>query len=73
MGVDITYNFQEIFPALVSSISKNSVEQRSYKYENKPAPQGAGCMQSLPDKTPPTGKIHPTGKIILTFEPIMQL
>ena len=36
--------------------------------ENKPAAQAAG--QTLPDVTPPVGKIHPFRKIPVTFEPI---
>ena len=33
--------------------------------KNKPAAQAAG--QTLPDATPPVGKIHPFSKIALTF------
>ena len=29
--------------------------------------------QTLPDATPPTGKIHPFCKIAVIFEPVMQL
>ena len=28
--------------------------------------------QILPDETPPTGKNHPTTKMVVTFEPVMQ-
>ena len=37
-------------------------------YKNKPAAQTAG--QTLPDATPPVGKIHQFSKIAVTFEPI---
>ena len=29
--------------------------------------------QTLPDDTPPVGKIHPFSKIAVTFEPVQQL
>ena len=29
--------------------------------------------QTLPDATPPAGKIHPFSKIAVTFEPIQQV
>ena len=32
----------------------------------------AGCAQTLPDTTPPKGKIHPFSKTAVTFEPMMQ-
>ena len=33
-----------------------------------------GCMRRpFPDATPPIGKIHPSGKIAVTFEPILHL
>ena len=38
---------------------------------NKPATQAAG--QTLPDATPPDGKIHPLSKIAGTVEPIQRL
>ena len=38
--------------------------------ENKPAVQAAG--QTLPDATPPVGKIHPFSKIAVTFERIQR-
>ena len=37
---------------------------------NKPAAQAAG--QTLPDATPPVGKIHPFSKIAVNFEPIQR-
>ena len=37
---------------------------------NEPAAQAAG--QTLPDATPPVGKIHPHSKIPVTVEPIKQ-
>ena len=37
-------------------------------YQNKPAAHAAG--QTLPDATPPVGKIQPFSKIDVTFEPI---
>ena len=37
---------------------------------NKPAAQAAG--QTLPNATPPVGKIHPFSKIAVTFEPIQR-
>jgi hypothetical protein len=37
---------------------------------NKPAAQAAG--QTLPDATPPVGKIHPLRKIAVSFEPIQR-
>ena len=37
---------------------------------NKPAAQAAG--QTLPDATPPVGKINPFSKIAVTIEPIQQ-
>ena len=37
---------------------------------NKPAVQAAG--HTLPDATPPVGKIHTFSKITVTFEPIQQ-
>ena len=30
-------------------------------------------MQTLPDATPPVGKIHPVSKIAVTLEPIQRL
>ena len=39
-------------------------------YKNEPAAQAAG--QTLPDATPPVGKIHPFSKIAVTFEPIQR-
>ena len=38
--------------------------------KNKPAAQAAG--QTLPDATPPVGKIRPLSKIAVTFEPMQQ-
>ena len=35
---------------------------------NKPAAQAAG--QTLPDATPPVGKMHPFSQIAVTLEPI---
>ena len=32
----------------------------------------AGCAQTLPDATPPTGKIHPFSKTVLTFEQMIR-
>ena len=32
----------------------------------------AGCAQTVPNATQPTGKIHPFSKIAVTFEPVMQ-
>ena len=37
---------------------------------NKPAAQATG--QTLPDATPPVGKIHPFSKIAVTFAPMQQ-
>ena len=37
---------------------------------NKPAARVAG--QTLPDATPPVGKIHPFSKIAVTFEPMQR-
>ena len=37
----------------------------------KPAAQVAG--QTLPDATPPVGKIHPFSKITVTFEPLQRI
>ena len=39
-------------------------------YQNKPAAQAAG--QTLPDASPPVGKIHPFSKISVTDETIQQ-
>ena len=39
--------------------------------KNKPATQAAG--QTLPEVTPPEGKIHPFNKIAVAFERIQQL
>ena len=41
-----------------------------YTSYNKYAAQAAA--QTLPDATPPVGKIHPFRKIAVTFEPIQQ-
>ena len=38
--------------------------------KDKPAAQAAG--QTLPNATPPLGKIHPFSKIAITFEPMKQ-
>ena len=38
--------------------------------ENKPAGQSAG--QTLPNATPPVGKIHPFSRIAVSFEPIQR-
>ena len=38
---------------------------------NKPAAKAAGAY--LPDATPATGKIHPSSKIAVTFEPMTHL
>ena len=39
-------------------------------FKNKPTAQAAG--QTLPDETPPVGKIHPFSKIAVTFVPIQR-
>ena len=38
--------------------------------KNKPPAQAAG--QTLPDATPPVGKVHPFSKITVNFEPIQR-
>ena len=45
-------------------------ELNQFNNTNKPAAQGEG--QTLPDATPPVGKIHPFSKIAVTFEPIQR-
>ena len=46
--------------------------QTPSSFIHKPATQAAGA-QTLPDATPPIGKIHPFSKIAKTFEQIMRL
>ena len=48
-----------------------------YKYKNtyttdikKNQACYAGCAQTLPNATPPIGKVHPFSKMANTFEPI---
>ena len=41
-----------------------------HMHVNKPAVQAAA--QTLPDATPPVGKIHTFSKIAFTFEPIQR-
>ena len=44
------------------------IQQSMIKLGNKPAAKAAG--KTLPDATPPVGKIHSFSKIAVTFEPI---
>ena len=46
---------------------KKKTHKLGYLLRNKPAAQAAG--QTLPDATPPVGKIHPFSKIAVTYEP----
>ena len=49
---------------------ESSIPLNEGAIENKPAAQAAG--QTLPDATPPVGKIHPFCKVVATFEPIQR-
>ena len=46
------------------------IAKNKYLPKNKPAAKAAG--QTLPNATPPVGKIHPFIKIAVTFEPIQR-
>ena len=47
-------------------MAKEKKRKKYSKYINKPAAQAAG--HTLPNATPPLGKIHPFSKFAVTFE-----
>ena len=59
----------ESLPATVGQTNSTKLDRR-FRTGNKPAAQAAG--QTLPDATPPVGKIHTFSNIAVTFEPIQQ-
>ena len=62
--------FQWGLPYLVSLYHLNKLLDFWNYYLNKPAAQAAG--QTLPDATPPVGKIHQFSKIVVPIKPIQR-
>ena len=54
----------------LDTVPERSFDKRALPATNKPAAQDEG--QTLPDATPPVGKIHPFSKIAVTFKPIQR-
>ena len=52
-----------------SELQQNTIQDITKHYNTKTSPLQA---QTLPNATPPIGKIYPFSKIALTFEPMMK-
>ena len=69
VGISNQYYHLVIFVRTLSLSYQSKLSVRPMK--DKPAAQAAG--QTIPDATPPVGKIYLFSKIVVTFELIIQL
>ena len=63
--------FRQLTPLCRQYVSRDTQQTCTKVFELLQA-SFAGCAQTLPDTTPPKGKIHPFSKTAVTFEPMMQ-